>query len=523
MKTRLPDQLIVVVLAACGFLIQSLAWPLSAGRDFESYILYYLEMGQTNPLYPLLMVFRTPIVPIFHGSVLQYGGANLDELIMGILFCISILLIYKIGLRWNRRIAWGSALALILYPSYGLMYHQVSSEGLFAFGLILWLNYIFNSVESPNNLKFVVHGIFVFILILIRPVAQVFLAFAVFPLTFYKLSPWKKFRFSLAFLFSSVFLILTYSAYNFIRYNDFTVSRSSGAHIPLYRLFVADYEFLPLDANNGPRSTKLIDAIESDLLKKEPYLSYGIDLETFVASGNSRMWGDLVSLSDRIWGWNSDYKYLRLAAIETIQANPINYIFRVIRSFIGAFWKTVIWNSPQRISIDEKDEIEFDTNGLPAPTEGQLIPISNTWWLASSPDQHYQVDWQHYYATGEIQLVGPVWQDHFLTLEGEKEQLVSKLPPRNGLRYVSDALNWISQFFPRILLFVLVGIAGLFYDPRKDITLWFMVGLSFLYLVISYSGVYTITEFRVPFDPLYILGGVIGGTSIYIRFIEARR
>ena len=45
-----------------------------------------------------------------------------------------------------------------------------------------------------------------------------------------------------------------------------------------------------------------------ELLPHEPYRSRGIDLETFFSSGSSRMHDDLTVLSDRTWGWDDDYR-----------------------------------------------------------------------------------------------------------------------------------------------------------------------------------------------------------------------
>ena len=42
----------------------------------------------------------------------------------------------------------------------------------------------------------------------------------------------------------------------------------------------------------------------------EPYRSYGIDLATFFSRGSPREQEDLISLSDRVYGWDSDYSIL---------------------------------------------------------------------------------------------------------------------------------------------------------------------------------------------------------------------
>jgi hypothetical protein len=61
----------VGAVAVLAFAIQSIAWPLWAGRDAQAYLLYYLDMGSSDPVFPLLMVFRPPLTPLFFGSTLE--------------------------------------------------------------------------------------------------------------------------------------------------------------------------------------------------------------------------------------------------------------------------------------------------------------------------------------------------------------------------------------------------------------------------------------------------------------------
>ena len=71
--------------------IAGIAWPLAQGRDAATYILYYVDMWNGRPAYPQLMLFRTPVAPLFFGPLLQLGGAVLAEIAMGIAYTISIL------------------------------------------------------------------------------------------------------------------------------------------------------------------------------------------------------------------------------------------------------------------------------------------------------------------------------------------------------------------------------------------------------------------------------------------------
>ena len=75
--------------------------------------------------------------------------------------------------------------------------------------------------------------------------------------------------------------------------------------------------------------------MQRDLLTEEPYRSYGIDLETFFARGSPRMHEDLISLSDRVWGWDSDYEVLGRAAREAVRDAPGDIRAQRARDFVG--------------------------------------------------------------------------------------------------------------------------------------------------------------------------------------------
>jgi hypothetical protein len=277
-RQKTIDYPVIIILAGVSFFIQSLAWPLSQGRDYLTYIIYYLDYFDVKPVYQTLMLYRTPVAPFFFGSTLQYLGPTITEIIMGLLFVTAIVFIYQIGLFWNRATAILGASALLIYPPYGALYHTASSDAPFAFIFLLWLFLIISSIKSPSRRKFVLLGFVFFLLVLTRPTSQIYLAFCLFPLLFIPVPIRTRMVYSLAFLGTSCLLLLLWSTHNYIRYDDFTVSRTGTALVPLYRVFVKDRLVKP---ENGPYSQKLADLVATDLLTTEPYLSYKIDLNTF--------------------------------------------------------------------------------------------------------------------------------------------------------------------------------------------------------------------------------------------------
>ena len=150
-----------------AFGVQSLAWPLFPGRDAQTYLMYYLDMWSGARL-PSADAPPYPAGIAFHRLLPRCGWKPLAEAALGVLYVRAILGVYCVGSFWSRhRLA--SALALLAIPGYGALYHSVSSDAPFAFGLVAWAVLIVATFAVPTSRKFVPHGVVLFALVLIRP------------------------------------------------------------------------------------------------------------------------------------------------------------------------------------------------------------------------------------------------------------------------------------------------------------------------------------------------------------------
>lgn len=522
LKILKQPRFVILSLALGIYILQSIATPLFPGRDCASYLLYYLEMKQPNPIYESLMLFRTPGAPLFHGLLLDLskawlGNSLLDEILQGILFCLSALIVYKLGALWSSKAGLFAASAVILQPGYGLLYHSVSSDGVFAAAFLGWVYLIFKTYRSPKLGYFALHGLALSGLVLIRPSSQFLLPFIFFP-WFLRLPFWERaWRFLLCTVTLSLCLA-AWSSYNYLRYDDFTISRGGFATLPLTRIFLTGQP--PIKASNGPASAALFQAIQNDLLQRQPYLAYGIDLGTFLNARNLRMLGDLISLADRTWGWQDDHHHLFQVGLEAIRSNPMQYLRSVARTVGGAFLLNLTQATPTR----QKDQPEAgpavirDSRNLPVPSEGQLIPASNLWWLASSPDQKISYDWKNYFQTGRLEITDPTLKLRDQALHQRLDGLMELLPARDGSPLLANIFNIISKIYPPMILWVLAGIIGWVFKPRQgeDWVLGFVLALAFTVLLGTYAGIFLVLQYRIPFDPLFILAGTIGGKKLLV-------
>lgn len=498
------------VAALAVFGIQSIAWPLRGGRDSTTYLMYYLDMWHARPALPELMLFRTPLTGLVFGPLLQLGGASLAEAGMAVAYAVSVLAFAAAALSFGRRCALVTAVALLLYPAYGALFHQVSSDSVFALVVALWTLGVVRAMFVPATWKFALLGLGLVALVLARPSSQVLLVFAAVPLILTPASWRRRFTWSGAYLAVAIGLLAGYAGYNDLRYADFTVARGSSATVPFYRVFVLEHIVKP---QNGPASRSLARAVQRELLTQQPYRAERIGLDQFFTLEGDREWGDLVVLSDHVWGWNSDYSILRRVAFEAIARHPKLYIRDIIDS--TRFELVAPYTSPVSVRPSRPTPQSGATASAGADTSN-ADPGGYLWWLASTPDGH--ITQERDSAGRQLSMVwrDPRDQAHVATLNANVARLQADLPNRDGSPTVARALNRLSQLYPRMAVWLAVGVVALLVRwPRGTRVLLVLAAISLLVIVGTLLAMPTALEYRVPFDPIFVLLGVaaLTGTS----------
>ncbi|MDQ3121557.1 MAG: glycosyltransferase family 39 protein, partial [Actinomycetota bacterium] len=365
----------------------SIALPLGAGRDLGRYLVIYAQLFDEHVVYPHALASRTPGTPLAVGGLLE-GGAIVAEIGAAVLYALSILAWCAVARRFGPAAAITTAAALLLYPGYVVLFHQLSSDAVFAaaFALVAWL--LARAVEKPNAARAVALGAGVSGLILVRPVAQVLLLFAIVPLL--AGTTWRtRLQGSAAFALAAVLPLIAWAAHNAVRADDFTLARGGGATLPLFRAFVADRIVEP---DNGPATRELERAVARNLLPFEPYRSYEIDLEQFFSSGSARMHEDLTGLSDRVWGWDDDYRHLAKVGREAVLAHPGTYARGVARDLRNL----VVW--PLYVPLTDtgaapSTRAPVANRQLPVPGEGEPIPAARQSGYITTPDGRIREVW----------------------------------------------------------------------------------------------------------------------------------
>jgi hypothetical protein len=506
---------LLVALALVVYAFESVGWALRPGRDLGVYLRYYVQLGQDNPVFPWSMLTRTPVAPLFAGGLLEAGGGLFAEVLMALLFAASILAWSFVALRVaGRRAALLVAVALLLFPGYGGLFHQLSSDVVFAIVFAGWAVLVMRAVERPTAYRFAAAGAGAAFLALTRPANQALVLGAVF--AFVVSEPWRlRAAHAAAYAVAVVLPLVAWAGVNDLRYDDFTVARGGQASVPFFRAFVTDRIMSP---DNGPASRRLAAAVQADLLRREPYRSYGIDLHEFFTSGSARMEEDLISLSDRVFGWDSDYEVLGRAAREAVRRHPSKYARGVARSM----WDELnqpLYVSPRTpagaASVPARDgsaaqTVTATSAPLPTPTEGEPIPAAHQGAYTSTPDSHIREVWTSPTAH-EIVFDDPRDQRRYDHLNERLRELGGRFPTRGESNWLGLQLNHASKAFPRSWLWLLVGIAAFIWRrPQSWRVPTILVASSLLLLLATVLGVYAIPEYEVPVAPSFILLAAAG-------------
>ena len=114
------------------FALQSLAVGLVLGRDAEDYVIHGWELFPHEPLFPKLMLARTPVSGLVIDGLYAVGGAVGLEIGLGLLFAGAVTGWVAVARQWGRKPAIAMFVLLAVVPAYGLFFHRVSSDPVFA-------------------------------------------------------------------------------------------------------------------------------------------------------------------------------------------------------------------------------------------------------------------------------------------------------------------------------------------------------------------------------------------------------
>jgi len=498
--------------------VQALVIPLAPGRDFGTYAGAYVELFQRHPIDLGYVLGRTPLAPLVVGVLLDPFHGRLAEAGVSILYAGSVLAWFLAARRFGGAAALAAVVVLLLYPGYGILFHELASDAVFAAAFAGWSYLVVGTVLRPSTVRFALVGVGVGLLVLVRPGNQALVVLAVVPLVL--ALPWRqRVAGALALLASAALVLGLWTVHNGVRFDDYTVARGGNSRLPFERVYLTDRIVRP---ENGSASRRLAAAAQRDLLTVEPYRSYGITLHDLFADPSPRMKDDLGWLANELDGWHSDERLLREAGIEAVRTHPGTYAGGVATTVLNQLHRSVFraLSGPSGSSgpstpsggTGTSDTIVVDGRRLPRPSEGEKIPAphqggpttpdGSIYTVWTSPTEHHLV------------FVHPVDHARYEALHARIDELTGSFPDRGGNDELALRLNQLSRWFPPPLLWIVVGLVGLVVRRPANLVALVTPGVAGLVVIfVSALAIAGVPEYAVAVAPAFLLfaaGALLG-------------
>jgi len=494
----------LVVVALASYAVQALAWPLQRGRDSWDYWLTFLQLADTDPPFSALQVFRTPIAPLVTGIPMWLGGAQLTEVVFALLYALSVL-----GWAWaivplSRAAALATALVLLVTPTYAGLFHEVSSDPVFAFLLAWWAGAVVRAGSTGSTAWLAATGVGVALLTLCRPAAQVTLLAAVLVPLVARRGRTPILRGAAVCLAAAVLPLVGWAAHNAVRYDDLTVARGGKAWVPFFRVGGQT------DPANGAASRRLAEAVQREVLPLAPYASREVDVATYFGGVGNLEVIRLIALSDRVFGWDDDYDVLFDASLESVRAEPGRYV----RGVADTFWDFL----SQRYAPEVRERpaalpvlpTELDVDGEPFPAPITVSPLTQAvrYGLVWCPTD----DLERCLVPDPAAALGSVAQGRRYTgLVDTIRDWNAQLPRRDSSAWLASKGGTASDRFPRPFLWLAVAVIALaLRRPRGTAPILVLGGSGLLVLLVHALSQAPQSEFELPFVPLWIAAALVG-------------
>jgi hypothetical protein len=510
LASRRLGVLVLFVLSLAAYAIRAVAWPLQAGRDLDEYIYAWVQLFDHDVLLPWSLLFRTPATPVFVGAALDAFDGRFAEPLMALLYAGSVVCWAAAARCFGVWAAISVAAVLLLYQGYAIMFHEISSEPLFAAAFALLALLLTRAAFGPTALRFAVVGLGIALLALVRPGNAVLIALAMFP--FVLAGSWRdRLRWAAAVALAAALPLVAWSVHNGVRFDSWGLARGGNAIIPFYRAFITDHIVSP---ENGESSRRLAVAMQEHLLTREPYRSYGVTLDQLFEKGSFRVHEDLYLLSDQVFGWGTDYEVLRKAGVEGVRAHPGVYA----RGVAGTVWDELSKAHFRVVSAPSTGggatsappaTVVVNGKRLPAPTEGEPIPGGQVVWISRPDNSIRQVwtsptDWHFEFARASE-------RPRFERVQRRTQELFDALPDRTGNARLALRLNQLSRWFPRPWMWIVLGLIAIVVRRPRGWPILVTLSLAALAAVLLNAlGLFADLHFVLPVAPAFVLLGLAG-------------
>jgi len=552
----------LVGVALLVFAVESVVLPAYPGRDMVRYVQTYEQLPYHDIILPSVMNTRGPFAALGVGVPLELGGV-VAEVWLALLYAGSILAWAAIAIRFGKRAAIVTSAVLLVFPGYGILFHGLASDALFAAGFAGWSLLLVRAMLRPSVLAFVLAGLGMGGLVLVRPSNQVLIVMALVPFALSR--RWRdRLRWFAAFFVGSALVTQGWKAVASARYGDGTDLRPSSAVVAVALLLLAFlvvptrywawlgaavgvlamtflvverpavktpaqyvrtvaqlpggnpfafrvFEIDPIAApTNGPASRHLADVVRRELLTKEPYRSYGVTVDQVFSSRSDRIFGDVGNLSGIDLG---------AVANEAVRQHPFHFSLGIVKTFGDMMWIKRVYG-PEPVPEEAPTGANGSGQGgayvvvhgrkLPAPSEGQPIPSARAGPTFGPSVGSVRQVWR---SATDYSLVfdDPSGERRVAAFDRDTERLAGRLPARSSQLSRVHRFNQLSHVFPPSLFWLVVGVVALaIRRPRRVLV---AVAPSVAGLVVALTTAliaFPVAEYVMPVTPAFVLLAAVG-------------
>jgi Glycosyltransferase family 87/Dolichyl-phosphate-mannose-protein mannosyltransferase len=552
------------VAALAVYALESAILPAYPGRDMARYLQTFVQLGYHVPVYPAVLNTRGPLSALGVAVPLEIGGWA-AEIWLALLYALSIVAWARIGLTFGARAAVLTSALLLLSPGYGILFHQLASDSLFAAAFAGWAVLVARAIPQPSVKAFLAVGAAAGVLVLVRPANQVLLVMSLLPLLLG--APWRmRLQWAAAWFVPAVAVSQAWHVFVQWRWGDVVGLKASLGLLALailltplllpspwrrraavavgvlavaavavrgwpgqspasyvrsvkvnesnqflYRAFELDRIVAP---ENGPASRRLAAIVQRKLLPREPYRSYGVDVHEFFASGSDRVFGDLTGVSPAV--------DLAAATREAIRRHPGTFAASIGRTLWEELALRPVYapvpsepTSAQtaRNASQPTEYVVVNGRRLPKPSEGQPIPSSAIGPMLWTPGGQAVEVWTS--PTEHRTVVTDARDRRRIEKFGHAvDRLDARIPTRDGSPTLVHRLNQASHAFPPSLLWLLVGLAAfLLRRPRPALVAFAPAVAGSIVVLASALVAPSVAEYGAPISPAFLLlasAGLVG-------------
>jgi hypothetical protein len=150
--------------------------------------------------------------------------------------------------------------------------------------------------------------------------------------------------------------------------------------------------------------------------------------------------------------------------------------------------------------------VDVKGSDLPAPTEGQPIPSGQSVWI-SRPDNCIREVWtsatEHHF-----RFCKHDYRRRFDQIGRELGDLFAGLPNRTGNQTLALRLNQASRWYPRSILWIVLGLVAVAIRRPRGARTLIAIGLTALVvIVLNALGLFADPRFALPVAPAFVFFG----------------